>query len=68
MFKGKNLYKDISPDESLAFGAAVLAAVLNGNRNEKLQGFIPLDVTPLSLGVETVVIPRNTSIQGNYSP
>ncbi|CAN6568777.1 unnamed protein product [Malus baccata var. baccata] len=69
VFKGKQLCKSINPDEAIAYGAAVQAAVLSGNGNGKLQDFTLLDVTPLSLGVETqgkhvmtVVIPRNSSI------
>ncbi|CAN6710285.1 unnamed protein product [Malus baccata var. baccata] len=68
-FKGKQLCKSINPDEAIAYGAAVQAAVLSGNGNGKLEDFTLLDVTPLSLGVETevnpvmnVVIPRNSSI------
>ncbi|PRQ59128.1 putative Heat shock protein 70 family [Rosa chinensis] len=72
LFKGKELCKEINPDEAIAYGAAVQAAVLSGNGNEKLQGFALLDVIPLSLGVETndfgdphfmsIVLPRNTRI------
>ncbi|CAL2242756.1 unnamed protein product [Prunus armeniaca] len=70
MFKGKDLCKGINPDEAIAYGAAVEAAVLSGgNLTEKLQDFTLLDVTPLSLGVRiknehimSVVIPRNTRI------
>ncbi|XP_004308862.1 PREDICTED: heat shock cognate 70 kDa protein-like [Fragaria vesca subsp. vesca] len=73
VFKGKALCKGINPDEAIAYGAAVQAAVLNGsNLPGKLQDFILSDVTPLSLGVKTVVgsvddtmiifIPRNSTI------
>ncbi|KAK9913517.1 hypothetical protein M0R45_037330 [Rubus argutus] len=72
VFKGKELCKSIHPDEAIAYGAAVQAAVLSGHGNGKLQDFTLLDVTPLSLGVETVtdycetymnvVIPRNSRI------
>ncbi|PRQ58972.1 putative Heat shock protein 70 family [Rosa chinensis] len=72
VFEGKELCKGINPDEAVAYGAAVQAAVLIGNGNGKLQDFTLLDVTPLSLGVGTahgdtkhimtVVIPRNTRI------
>ncbi|KAB2596120.1 heat shock cognate 70 kDa protein-like [Pyrus ussuriensis x Pyrus communis] len=51
--KGKELCKGINPDEAVAYGAAVQAAVLSGKGNEKLQDLTLLDVTPLSLGVET---------------
>ncbi|KAM1819689.1 hypothetical protein ACFX15_001245 [Malus domestica] len=73
VFKGKQLCKSINPDEAIAYGAAVEAAVLSGNGNGKLQDFTLLDVTPLSLGIESqecdssklymnVVIPRNSRI------
>jgi heat shock protein 1/8 len=67
-FGGKELCKSVNPDEAVAYGAAVQAAILMGNRDEKLQDLVLLDVCPLSLGVETsgqvmtVLIPRNTSI------
>ena len=67
-FDGKELCKSVNPDESVAYGAAVQAAILTGMRNEKLQDIVLLDVTPLSLGVSvrgtqmSVLIPRNTAI------
>ena len=67
-FGGKELCKSVNPDEAVAYGAAVQAAVLTGNRDEKLQDLVLLDVCPLSLGIETsgqvmtVLIPRNTAI------
>ncbi|XP_050249249.1 heat shock cognate 70 kDa protein-like [Quercus robur] len=67
-FNGKELCKSINPDEAVAYGAAVQAAILTGMGNEKLQDIMLLDVTPLSLGVEvcgsemSIVIPRNTAI------
>ncbi|XP_062018999.1 heat shock cognate 70 kDa protein-like [Rosa rugosa] len=66
-FNGKELCKNINPDEAVAYGAAVQAAVLSGGV-EKVQDLLLLDVTPLSLGVwrytgkTTVMIPRNTTI------
>ena len=67
-FNGKELCKSISPDEAVAYGAAVLAAKLSGNGNDKVQNLVLWDVTPLSLGVRTtgdimsIIIPRNTTI------
>ncbi|KAM5556348.1 hypothetical protein ABKV19_023976 [Rosa sericea] len=70
VFKGKELCKGINPEDAVAYGAAVQAAVLNGNGKGtgKLKDFTLMDVTPMSLGVSTknksmtVVIPRNTRI------
>eukprot|EP01099_Mayorella_cantabrigiensis_P004396 TRINITY_DN3300_c0_g1_i5.p1 TRINITY_DN3300_c0_g1~~TRINITY_DN3300_c0_g1_i5.p1 ORF type:complete len:693 (-),score=237.24 TRINITY_DN3300_c0_g1_i5:125-2164(-) len=69
-FNGKELNKSIHPDEAVAYGAAVQAAILTGqdSKSAHLQDMVLVDVTPLSLGIETageqmtVLIPRNSSI------
>ncbi|XP_054720498.1 major heat shock 70 kDa protein Ba-like [Uloborus diversus] len=67
-FNGKNLCTSINPDEAVAYGAAVQAAIMSGDQNEELKDVLLIDVTPLSLGVETAggvmsnIVARNSSI------
>jgi L1 cell adhesion molecule like protein len=49
-FNGKSLCNTINPDEAVAFGAAVQAAIINRDSSSKVQELLLLDVTPLSLG------------------
>ncbi|KAF5442486.1 hypothetical protein F2P56_035138 [Juglans regia] len=70
-FDGVELKRSLNPDEAVAYGAAVQAAIMAGTRNERVQDIVLVDVIPLSLGVETndgtmsVVIPRNTASPTN---
>ncbi|XP_054786711.1 heat shock 70 kDa protein 18-like [Prosopis cineraria] len=72
-FGGKHLCRSINPDEAVAYGAAVQAAILSGQVFENSPGIVLRDVNPLSLGIGVkgglmhIIIPRNTSIPTTIS-
>ncbi len=68
MFNNKTLNKSINQDEAVAYGAAVQAAILSGDTSNNIKDLLLVDVTPLSLGIETAggimtkIVNKNTSI------
>ena len=72
-FNGKQPCRGVDPDEAVAYGAAVQAAIIKGDQSEAVKDILLLDVAPLSLGIETagemmtVLIPRNTTIPAKKS-
>ena len=67
-FNGKELNQSMNPDEVVAFGTAVNAAILHGDESEEIEDLLLIDVTPLSLGIETAggvmskIIQRNMAV------
>ena len=72
-FNGKEPNRGINPDEAVAYGAAVQGGILGGQATEETKDILFIDVTPLSLGIETVggvmtsIIKRGTVIPAKKS-
>jgi len=72
-FNGKEPNKGINPDEAVAYGAAVQGGILGGETSEATDGVVLIDVTPLTMGIETVggvmtkIIPKGTVIPAKKS-
>jgi len=72
-FNGKEPNRGINPDEAVAYGAAVQGGILGGQANEETKDILFIDVTPLTLGIETVggvmtsIIKRGTVIPAKKS-
>lgn len=73
LFAGKHLNRSINPDEAVAYGAAIQAAILSGVKSTRISDLLLVDVTPLTLGVELItgemksIVKRNTSIPAKGS-
>ena len=72
-FNGKEPNRGINPDEAVAYGAAVQGGILGGEATDETSGILFIDVTPLSLGIETLggvmapIIKRGTVIPAKVS-
>ncbi|KAF8526207.1 heat shock cognate 70 kDa protein-like protein [Hysterangium stoloniferum] len=72
-FNGKEPNRSINPDEAVAYGAAVQAAILAGDKSERIQDILLMDIVPSSIGIETAngvmkaLIPRGTIVPAEKS-